>query len=150
MIKDFNVSELHHLLDYCRKELKQYSTLEHDWDSYGGCKISYAAIEGINSLLYGIKFISIANKSLPDKLMPGPCSDGSVDLEVEKDNRLILINCDSKGRLSYYRDEKVESTGNKAMDTYLDTYVNKKEVNCVEEFEVLEEVDWVLQGEYHR
>lgn len=71
------------------EELNKFLTLEKNWDGYNGQVFEKTLVDRI------INFINCLSDKL--KIVPGPCGDGSIDIELDnlENGRYVVINfCD--------------------------------------------------------
>jgi len=109
--------------DECRAELESYKGLESGWDGYRGSPFDSGLVSQVQSVVNQIEALGLPL----DDIIPGPCSDGSIDLEVDGKGGRIL-------HLLFQPGEKIQAT--RVCDgVYTEFWVETNELQ--------EHLDWV-------
>ena len=82
------------VFDDAISELNIYENYELNWDSYGAKPFSEEVIE--KSILIINKIADNFTEIGPDKISPGPVSDGRIDIEIMDGNNYIIFTVDSE------------------------------------------------------
>jgi len=85
------MSNLNNLIDSTRKEIAEYATYEKGWDGYDGKVFTPEVLEQAYKSLETIESFFRDSGAVPNELFSGPASDGSIDIEIEYNNKLIVI-----------------------------------------------------------
>lgn len=98
------------------KELLHYQTFPPGWDGYkGNCFTSKFINEVVEVTQIVFQFFEEKNVS-PSEVVPGPGSDGRVDLEINLNDRTLVFTLDpNEDRISVYKKD-----GDKQDEFYID------------------------------
>ena len=89
-----------------RDELNIYADYEANWDGYGAQEFRAEVLDKAAVLTcFGLEVL-LEEDIVPDRVTPGPCSDGAVEVEFEFGERLVSLLLDpDQGSLEVYRRE---------------------------------------------
>jgi hypothetical protein len=82
---------LDRLTSEATSELERYSRYPRGWDGYDGEPFSKGLLTIANNLTNYIAAYFSAAEAQPDLLVPGPASDGSLDLEVRHQGKRLIL-----------------------------------------------------------
>lgn len=90
-----SLAETEKMVEDAREELIRYLSFGPGWDGYSGIPFRRDTIRRCVSLLqhYVLRLFTQARIS-PDEVVPGPASDGSVDVEIVSGNRRLVLTFD--------------------------------------------------------
>ena len=123
------------LVSTAAHELGRYSQLLPGWDGYHGEPISPSAIQAafaIIMVLQGADFLGSAEQQLTD-IIPGPASDGSLDLELRGNKRRLIITI-----------YPAATPGDVEIRTFRTDGAASEEKNNIEPDALVEDLRWVL------
>lgn len=125
-----NTAELDELDKKAKEKLDNYLLFPYGWDGYNGERFESKLIEEMKGILSEITYFFKKEGLTPSEVTPGPASDGSVDLEIDFNNKsLILTKYPSENRISVY----VE-----------DAQMSREEVFLFEELNLESELYWLV------
>lgn len=91
-------------------EIREYETLDRGWDGYDACPFDPLVLERANRIVNIVKKLSDESGVVLNLLEPGPASDGSVDVELRKDKKSLIITIypEENELVIYFEDEGTE------------------------------------------
>jgi hypothetical protein len=99
-------ASLESLYDAAKHEILFYGRLAKGWDGYDGENFSQALIQSVLSSLEWIHLIFRSKEAQLDALVPGPASDGTIDLELRSGGKKIrLLFDEDREEVSLYRND---------------------------------------------
>ena len=85
-----------------------YSTFKKGWDGYEGCTFQRATLDKAAEIVE-LLFSTFDNyDACPDEITPSPCTDGSMDIEVEYNGNRVIFTI-YPDMVSYYLQDVKES-----------------------------------------
>ena len=86
------------MIHSAHNELLEYLKFDYSWDGYNGMPFDKNLIKMAVELLEVIKTFFYDEISLPEEITPGPASDGSIDIELAINNKILIFTlyCDIK------------------------------------------------------
>ena len=96
-------------------ELERYAKFPEAWDGYQGSIFSSYTIDSAINILKSVQSYLSSSGIKAKKVSPGPCPDGSVDLEIVVNNKIMITNIsdDSKYLTIFTEDENEKNNNEK-------------------------------------
>jgi len=95
-------------IEKARSQLKSYIYLKPGWDGYSGKTFPILMVDSALTLLTSIKKLMGHHQIVPDRVIPGPVSDGTIDIEIKVGGKELLFTIQSLNRISYcYEDPEL-------------------------------------------
>jgi hypothetical protein len=86
-----DVYNLDNLTNKAINDLSSYLNFNYAWDGYKGEKFDLQLIRRGIELIFLIKNFFLNQVDLPDEIVPGPASDGSIDIEISINEKTLLF-----------------------------------------------------------
>ena len=102
-------------------ELAIYESYEQNWDGYGAPEFEPELLRKAREVALFALEVCLAEGVVPDRVTPGPASDGSVELEFKMGERLVSFFLeDGNGVIQIYRREGTQSLDERRYREYVE------------------------------
>ena len=93
------------------KEIREYGALDSGWDGYGACSFDPLVLQRASQIVRIVKKVSDESGVELSFVEPGPAGDGSIDVELRKEKKSLIITIypPQENKLAaYFEDEETE------------------------------------------
>jgi len=108
-----------------RKELAEYGSLHQGWDGYNGVPFRKLTIKRADELAQQAATLFRRRRIEPDKVVPGPSADGSIDLEISYNTKSIIVTIGPDSKEMRLYSEAGEEPSEQVLPFAMDAFVTE-------------------------